>query len=295
MITRGAEYPGVRWLAVLLLLSTGAVSAEPGPVFQSGWEQAVWRVDSAPGQCRLTHAIPGFGMARFEQRSGQQLSFYLLVERPLVGDRTVSISAEAPAWKHHVESYSLGDFDLSSSTSPMRLSRGQASKIYHELERGMQTVIQIAARDDIGNRVRIALSPLRFRPALPTFVACTNGLSTLDFEPLDERVVFFSTNSDRLSRDARRELEAVVQAWRKQRDARIVLGGHADERGEPAYNLRLSRRRAASVARYLGSQGVPVGAIESRYFGETRPKVSESNRSAWLRNRRVTVWLAARH
>jgi outer membrane protein OmpA-like peptidoglycan-associated protein len=267
---------------LLLLLSTGTVSAQRGPLLQSGWEQAVWRVDSAPGQCLLTHAIPRFGTVRFEQRSGQPLSFSLLSEQPLAGDRTVSISAEAPAWKHHVES------------SSMRLPRGQASKIYRELERGMQPVIQIAARDNTDNRVRIALSPLRFRPALPAFVACTNGLSALDFEPLDERVVFFSTNSDRLSRSARRELEAVVQAWRKQRDARIVLGGHTDERGDSAYNLQLSRRRAASVARYLGSQGVPARVIESRYYGETRPSVPDSNRSAWLRNRRVTIWLAAK-
>ena len=97
-----------------------------------------------------------------------------------------------------------------------------------------------------------------------------------------------------MSRSARKVLEAIARDYRKQRNFRIVLGGHADERGEPDYNMDLSRRRALMVARYLGSRGVPRKAIESRYFGEIYPENPESNQQAWSSNRRVTVWLASK-
>jgi outer membrane protein OmpA-like peptidoglycan-associated protein len=138
----------------------------------------------------------------------------------------------------------------------------------------------------------VALSPVRFREVLPDFLACTGSLLYLDFEPLDEKTIHFSTNSDRLSRSAQRSLDEVARAWRKQRNFRIVLGGYADERGTQAYNLQLSRKRARMAARFLKSRGVPGSLIESRYFGEEQPLDPGNNKAAWARNRRVTVWLA---
>jgi outer membrane protein OmpA-like peptidoglycan-associated protein len=134
--------------------------------------------------------------------------------------------------------------------------------------------------------------PVRFREALAGFQQCTAKLLYLDFEPLDEQTVFFATNSDRLNLAARRILEVIALNHRRQPGLRLVLGGHADERGEAAYNLDLSRRRAAAVAHYLRARGVPAAAIESRYFGETLPVDRESRKEAWAKNRRVTVWLA---
>ena len=51
----------------------------------------------------------------------------------------------------------------------------------------------------------------------------------LDFEPLAEKTVYFTTDSDRLSRATRRLLEDVARDYRKRRNFRIVLGGHAEK------------------------------------------------------------------
>lgn len=274
-----------------MLLSSGVVSAQRQS-FQSSWEKSNWRVDAEPGHCALTHDIPRFGRARFEQRSGKRLAFALHVDQPPVREQRARIISEAPPWKHRTESASLGDFRLLQGKTPLQLPRDQALRIYYELEQGMQPVIEFADWGDGRDQVQVALSPVRFREALPEFLTCTAGLLYLDFEPLDEKRVYFSTNSDRLSRQTRRVLEEVARAYRKQRDFRIVLGGHADERGADDYNMQLSLRRARMVGRYLRSRGVPAKAIESRYFGETQPQVPESNKNAWASNRRVTIWLA---
>ncbi len=260
--------------------------------FQASWENSRWLVDATPQHCALTHDIPRFGRARFEQRSGHRLEFSLYVDQPPVREHAAQVRSEAPAWKHEVNSYSLGDFRLQSGKTPLRVPRAQALRIYYELEQGMKPVIEFADWGDGRDQVQIALMPVRFREALPAFLQCTAGLLYLDFDPLSEQTVYFATDSDRLSRATRKVLEEVARNYRRQRDFRIVLGGHADERGTSEYNMDLSRRRARMVARYLRSRGIPGTAMESRYFGETHPQDPDSNQQAWTRNRRVTVWMA---
>ena len=262
--------------------------------FQSSWEQSSWKMEAGPRSCALTHDIPRFGQVRFEQHSGKKLNFSLHVNLPPVRDQDARVYAEAPPWKFPSESYPLGDFRLQHGKTPLRLPRDQALRIYYELEQGMQPVITFSDWGDSRDEVQVALMPVRFREVLPEFLACTAGLLYLDFEPIAEQTVYFVTNSDRLSRTTRRALEDVARKYRKKGDIRIVLGGHADERGSSEYNMRLSNRRAKMVSRYLHSRGVPEKAIELRSFGETEPQNPESGQDAWARNRRVTIWLAER-
>lgn len=277
---------------LLLMLMVSLPAGARVQVFQASWEQSVWRLDKQPGSCALTHDIPRFGQARFEQRSGKRLAFSLYTEQPPVRDQQAHIISQPPPWKHGNATAALGAFALQQGKTPMRLPRDQALRIYYELEQGMQPVIGFADWGDGRDEVQVALSPVRFREVLPEFLACTGSLLYLDFEALDEKTILFATDSDRLSTAARRELDEVARTWRKQRDFRIVLGGHADERGSDDYNLQLSRKRAAMAARFLNSRGVPKSIIESRYFGETQPADPAGNKAAWAQNRRVTIWLA---
>ena len=71
--------------------------------------------------------------------------------------------------------------------------------------------------------------------------------------------------------------------------ARIVLEGHADERGTREYNMALGERRGNSVSRYLVVQGVSVDAIEVVSFGEERPVNEGHDEASWSENRRVEI------
>lgn len=72
-------------------------------------------------------------------------------------------------------------------------------------------------------------------------------------------------------------------------DARVVLEGHADERGTREYNMALGERRAKAISRYLTIQGVAASQIETVSFGEEVPMAFSHNESAWQLNRRVEV------
>jgi len=277
------------WLSTLLFSNSLLASTQQ---LQASWERSNWKFESGPGQCALTHTIPHFGRARFEQLSGHRLQFSLHVDQPTAKDHEVRLHSEPPAWNHAAVSRELGSFDLRKGKSPLRVPRNQAMQIYHELENGMQPVIEFSDWGDGHDPVRVTLLPVRFREELPEFVECTASLLHLDFEPISEKAVYFSTNSDRLSRASRRILEQIARDYRKRKDFRIVLGGHADARGEPDYNMDLSRRRTAMAARFLRSRGVAAKAIESLNFGESQPLPDVSGNGVLARSRRVTIWLA---
>ncbi|WP_421864081.1 peptidoglycan-associated lipoprotein Pal [Motiliproteus sp.] len=71
--------------------------------------------------------------------------------------------------------------------------------------------------------------------------------------------------------------------------ARVVLEGHADERGTREYNIALGERRAKAVSRFLTVQGAASEQIEVVSYGEERPADTGSNEAAWSKNRRVEL------
>jgi peptidoglycan-associated lipoprotein len=71
--------------------------------------------------------------------------------------------------------------------------------------------------------------------------------------------------------------------------ARVVLEGHADERGTVEYNLALGERRGESVRRFLLANGAAAGQIEVVSYGEERPAVMGHDESSYEKNRRVEI------
>ncbi|MEM9175624.1 MAG: OmpA family protein [Myxococcota bacterium] len=100
----------------------------------------------------------------------------------------------------------------------------------------------------------------------------------------------FSTDSAALDDVARRNIDefAVALEDPKLADTRFVIAGHTDERGTDAHNLRLSRRRAEAVRRYLvESGGIAADRLEIEAHGETAPLLGDDTEFARAMNRRV--------
>ena len=74
----------------------------------------------------------------------------------------------------------------------------------------------------------------------------------------------------------------------------IEIQGHADERGDDDYNLRLTDDRAHSVKRYLIEHGVEESRLTAKGYGETRPISPGHNEAAWSKNRRVEFVILGR-
>ncbi len=102
--------------------------------------------------------------------------------------------------------------------------------------------------------------------------------------------VFFGFNRHDLSEEARIVIQNQVVWLRDYPDVRIMLEGHADERGTREYNLALGEQRANSVRDYMIALGVAADRITTISYGKERPVDPASTEDAWARNRRaVTV------
>jgi len=83
--------------------------------------------------------------------------------------------------------------------------------------------------------------------------------------------IIFGFDSHQLDEDGKAEAERVLEVMQKNPEVRLQLTGHADAVGDDEYNLRLSERRAQSVADYLIGKGIQTSRIKVTAAGETRP------------------------
>jgi len=102
--------------------------------------------------------------------------------------------------------------------------------------------------------------------------------------------VLFDFDKSVLKPEATEELHQAALKIKEFSNVRIIIEGHTDNFGTDAYNLDLSRRRAAAVKDYFVSQeGMEESGIESSGFGESRPIASNDTEESRAKNRRVEI------
>ena len=106
---------------------------------------------------------------------------------------------------------------------------------------------------------------------------------------METTVFYFDFDNTTIKSDSKNALIAHSQYLAANSSARVVLEGHADERGTVEYNLALGERRALSVSRFLQANGTAASQIETVSFGEERPALMGHSDSSWSKNRRVEI------
>ena len=113
-------------------------------------------------------------------------------------------------------------------------------------------------------------------------------LSTILTVDVGDRV-FFDFDKYSLKAKARQTLERQATFLKNNAGVKVVLQGHADERGTREYNLALGDRRANSAKDYLIALGIDPNRITIISYGKERPAVAGSNEAAWSQNRRAVT------
>ena len=101
-----------------------------------------------------------------------------------------------------------------------------------------------------------------------------------------DRVLFSIDQSD-IDQSGRDILLAQVDWLKLNSDYKIIIEGHADERGTREYNLALGARRANSAREFLVSRGIESSRIKTVSFGKERPAELCSNENCYSENRRA--------
>lgn len=103
----------------------------------------------------------------------------------------------------------------------------------------------------------------------------------------EEENVHFDFDKYVLTPQAMMVLDEKAVYLRDNRRVRVLVEGHADERGTNEYNLALGDRRANSAKNYLIKSGVDASRFTTISYGEEQPLCNQRNESCWSKNRRA--------
>jgi outer membrane protein OmpA-like peptidoglycan-associated protein len=87
------------------------------------------------------------------------------------------------------------------------------------------------------------------------------------------------------------ELDHVVEILQDDTTLRLRIEGYTDSEGPDAREIKLSLRRAESVARYLAMQGISPSRLDIQGLGKTKPIAPNDSPEGMARNRRVEMVL----
>lgn len=104
-----------------------------------------------------------------------------------------------------------------------------------------------------------------------------------------EYLVFFDLSSAALNEAGREVVSQAAASYRASGTAQVSVTGYTDLSGSPAYNQRLSERRAEAVEVELVRQGVPASSITTIARGQDDPLVPTADGVREARNRRVAI------
>lgn len=99
--------------------------------------------------------------------------------------------------------------------------------------------------------------------------------------------IFFETGKASLSPQSRVEMEKAVDLMKANPSMIIEVGGHTDNVGEDASNMKLSHERAKLVREYLVNAGIVSSRVQAKGYGESNPIASNDTDDGRKANRRT--------
>ena len=109
---------------------------------------------------------------------------------------------------------------------------------------------------------------------------------------LNMATINFATGSAKISPDSMGVLEKAAAAIKAAAaGTKIEVGGHTDNVGNAASNMKLSAARANAVVAALVKMGVGSGMLTAKGYGDTQPKAGNETPDGRALNRRMEFTL----
>ena len=105
-------------------------------------------------------------------------------------------------------------------------------------------------------------------------------------QTISSGVVYFAFDRYDLSSEAKNILTQKANVIKQQPRLRVLIEGHADERGTEEYNLALGERRARAAYEFLINLGINASQMDMISMGKLHPAKEGSGEAVWAMNRR---------
>jgi len=105
--------------------------------------------------------------------------------------------------------------------------------------------------------------------------------------------IMFASNQFNLTDSSKIILNNLIVILNKYPETNLEVQGHTDNTGSESYNMRLSVKRAASVADYLKANGIAASRIIAKGFGQDNPEYKNNTPRGRAQNRRIEFLITA--
>ena len=107
--------------------------------------------------------------------------------------------------------------------------------------------------------------------------------------PVGARIVYFDYDSFAIKPEYQTVIESQSRYVKADKNRKLAIEGHTDERGGREYNLALGQKRAEAVRRAMGLLGVNDAQVEAVSFGKEKPAAQGSDEASLAKNRRAEI------
>ena len=104
-----------------------------------------------------------------------------------------------------------------------------------------------------------------------------------------EQIIYFGFDNAKIQSKYPELLQAHAEFLVQNPSVKVLIEGHADERGTPEYNIALGEHRGQAVEKYLQSLGVSASQMSVVSYGEEKPMVKSRTEEAFAKNRRAVL------
>lgn len=110
----------------------------------------------------------------------------------------------------------------------------------------------------------------------------------IEAEKMKVDPVYFDFNKSVVKADQMAKIDKVVSLLKDNKNYKVDISGYCDSKGTEAYNLGLSKRRAAAVVKAIMKKGIKKAQIASeKGFGKANPVASNDTEEGRALNRRA--------
>lgn len=281
-------------LAVLLVmvqpLTAWSANSFQAGAFQAGMDDSSWMVDSSIYDCRMSHEIPYYGYAVFQQQAGEASRFQLIAQSARLKAGKAALASRPPAWKPSGHAKEMGWVTIEQDDKPVMVEGATFQRLLAELFAGQELVFTRMPWYGAEQSAQVVLSPVNFRQAYQKYQDCLTGLLPVNFEQIRRTAIYFPSGSDALRAGEMTKLNNIALYVNADDSVgSFYVDGHTDSAGNRSDNLELSQRRAEVVVALLIEKGVSAEKITSRWHGERYPVETNRNAKGRDQNRRVTI------
>ena len=176
-----------------------------------------------------------------------------------------------------------------SATVQYRYMGTTGDRTYHGYFNGSPASFKVG--NEGNNMILVGLRYELFPPAPPAPAPAPTPVAAPAPAPARTYLVFFNWDSAALTPRAKQIVGEAAQASQSTKVTKLNVNGYTDTSGPAHYNMKLSLRRAHSVASELVADGVPKQDIVIKGYGETHLLVPTGPNVREPQNRRVEIIL----